>query len=125
VFGTFVVWAIGGTVHVIPKLAGRPIWSFRLGNWSFWLITCGISLMGLDLTLAGLQQGYMLMAGAEWLDTLVSIRPYWLVRTVAGISMDLGMTLLVYNLMRTLIAAERPAVQAEPAVAVRPVPGAA
>jgi cytochrome c oxidase cbb3-type subunit 1 len=115
VFGTFVVWAIGGTVHVIPKLAGRPIWSFRLGNWSFWLITCGITLMGLDLTLAGLQQGYMLMAGAEWLDTLVSIRPYWLVRTVAGISMDLGMTLLVYNLMRTLLAAEQSEAQVRPA----------
>lgn len=106
VFGTFVVWAIGGTVYVIPKLAERPIWSFKMGNWSFWLITFGISVMGLDLTLAGLQQGYMLMAGAEWLDTLVSIRPYWLVRTVAGISMDLGMTLLVYNLMRTMMSAE-------------------
>lgn len=106
VFGTFVVWAIGGTVYVIPKLMGRPIWSFKLGNWSFWLITFGISLMGLDLTLAGLQQGYMLMAGVEWLDSLVSIRPYWLVRTLAGISMDIGMTLLVYNLMRTVLAAE-------------------
>src|SRR5207247_5918255 len=54
VFGTFVVWAIGGTVYVLPKLLGRPLWSFTLGNWSFWLITFGISLMGLDLTLAGL-----------------------------------------------------------------------
>lgn len=112
VFGTFVVWAIGGTVHVIPKLAGRPIWSFTLGNWSFWLITVGISVMGLDLTLAGLQQGYMLMAGVEWLDSLVSIRPYWLVRTLAGISMDIGMTLLVYNLMRTLVPGAAPATAA-------------
>ena len=105
VFGTFVVWAIAGTVYTIPRLVGRPLWSFTLGNWSFWLITFGISLMGLDLTLAGLQQGYMLMAGVEWLDSLVAIRPYWLVRTVAGISMDIGMSLLVYNLMRTVLAA--------------------
>ena len=55
----------------MPRLVSRPLWSFKLGNWSFWLITFGITLMGLDLTLAGLQQGYMLMAGAEWLDTLV------------------------------------------------------
>jgi cytochrome c oxidase cbb3-type subunit 1 len=114
VFGTFVVWAIGGTVHVIPKLAGRPLWSFRMGNWSFWLITFGITLMGLDLTLAGLQQGYMLMAGVEWLDSLVAIRPYWLVRTVAGASMDIGMSLLVYNLMRTMLAAEAPQIVASP-----------
>ena len=112
VFGTFVVWAIGATIYVLPRLVNRPIWSFKLGNWSFWLITFGISLMGLDLTLAGLQQGYMLMAGVEWLDSLVAIRPYWLVRTVAGISMDIGMSLLVYNLMRTVMSA-RTAAQAE------------
>jgi cytochrome c oxidase cbb3-type subunit 1 len=105
IFGTFVVWAIGSTIYVIQKLAGRPLWSPTLGNWSFWLITFGISLMGLDLTLAGLQQGHMLMAGSEWVDTLVSIRSYWLVRTTAGISMDIGISLLVYNLMRTVLAA--------------------
>jgi len=98
------VWAIGSTLYVMPRLAGRPLWSFTLGNWSFWLITLGISLMGLDLTLAGLQQGYALMSGVEWLDSMVSIRPYWLVRTTAGISMDLGISLLVYNLMRTMLA---------------------
>jgi cytochrome c oxidase cbb3-type subunit 1 len=125
VFGTFVVWAMGGTVYVLPKLAGRSLWSFKLGNWSFWLITFGISLMGLDLSLAGLQQGYMLMAGVEWLDSLVAIRPYWLVRTVAGASMDIGMSLLVINLMRTMLSAEAPYSVARPApgdVAVQGAP---
>jgi cytochrome c oxidase cbb3-type subunit I len=81
--------------------------------------------MGIDLSAAGLQQGYMLMAGVEWLDSLVSIRPYWLVRTLAGISMDIGMTLLVYNLARTVIAAEQPAGQAAPAGGRRAAEGAA
>jgi len=119
VFGTFVVWAIAGTVYVLPKLANHPLWSFKLGNWSFWLITFGISLMGLDLTMAGLQQGFSLMSGVEWLDSLVALRPYWLVRTAAGISMDIGMSLLVYNLMRTVLAAR--AVER----AAGPIPGAA
>jgi hypothetical protein len=44
---------------------------------------------------------------------------------VAGISMDLGMTLLVYNLMRTLLGAEQPQVEARPAAAVQPLAGAA
>ena len=107
VFGTFVVWAIGGTVYVWPKIHGRELWSFKLGNWSFWLITFGITLMGLDLTAGGLQQGFMWMAGTEWMDSLVALLPYWLVRTVAGISMDIGMSLLVFNLMMTVLA--RPA----------------
>jgi cytochrome c oxidase cbb3-type subunit I len=41
------------------------------------------------------------MAGAEWLDTLVTMRPFWFVRTLSGVSMDLGISLLIYNLMRT------------------------
>jgi cytochrome c oxidase cbb3-type subunit I len=105
-FGTFVVWAIAGTAYTWPRLAGdAPLWSFRAGNWGFWLITAGISAMGLVLTAQGLQQGFMLMARAEWMDSMNAIRPYWWVRTFTGISMDIGISLLVLTLMRTSLAA--------------------
>ncbi|MGH8500984.1 MAG: cbb3-type cytochrome c oxidase subunit I [Gammaproteobacteria bacterium] len=106
VFGTFVVWAMAGTIYTLPRIVGRPLWSFTMGNWSFWLITFGISLMGLTLTAGGLQQGFEWMSGAEWLDSLIHVSPYWLVRTLAGISMDMGMSLLVVNLMMTVLARE-------------------
>jgi len=106
VFGTFVVWAIGGLVYTWPKVCGRELWSWKMGNWSFWLITCGISTMGLVLTAGGLQQGYAWMQGVEWLESILPVRPYWLVRTLSGISMDIGMSLLVVNLMLT--AMKRP-----------------
>ena len=86
---------MGGLLYVWPRACGRELWSFTMGNWAFWLITVGISTMGLVLTAAGLQQGFQWMAGTEWLDTVISMRPYWLVRTVGGISMDIGMSLLV------------------------------
>jgi cytochrome c oxidase cbb3-type subunit I len=106
VFGTFVVWAIAGTVYVWPRLArDAPLWSFRLGNWGFWLVTLGISAMGLVLTAQGLQQGFMLMAGTEWVHSVNAIRPYWWVRTFTGISMDIGMSLVIYTLMKTSLAA--------------------
>jgi cytochrome c oxidase cbb3-type subunit 1 len=109
VFGTFVVWAIAGTMYVWPRLASdAPLWSFRVGNWGFWLVTLGISAMGLVLTAQGLQQGFMLMAGTEWVHSVNAIRPYWWVRTLTGISMDVGTSLLVYTLMKTSLAA-RPA----------------
>ncbi len=120
VFGTFVVWAIGGLVYVWPRVVGRELWSFKMGNWSFWLITAGISVMGLVLTAGGLQQGYMWMAGTEWLNSLVPVSPYWFLRTLAGLSMDIGMSLLVLNLMMTALS--RPAPAREPA---RDVPGGA
>jgi cytochrome c oxidase cbb3-type subunit 1 len=117
VFGTFVVWAMGGLVYVWPRITGRALWSFKMANWSFWLIAIGISLMGLTLSAQGLQHGFMLMAGTEWMDALISIAPYWLVRTMAGLSMDIGMTLLVLNLMLTVVARPAPAAGAAPRAA--------
>jgi cytochrome c oxidase cbb3-type subunit 1 len=77
--------------------------------------------MGLVLTAGGLQQGFQWMAGTEWLDTVLAMRPYWIVRTVAGISMDIGMTLLVIDLMMTALS--KPAGAAEkPAYGAAPVP---
>jgi cytochrome c oxidase cbb3-type subunit I len=102
VFGTFVVWAMGGLIYLWPRVWGQEqLWSWRLGNWSFWLITVGISTMGLVLTAGGLQQGFEWMNATEWVDTIVRMRPYWLVRTLSGITMDTGMTLLVINCMMT------------------------
>ena len=120
VFGTFVVWAIGGLVYVWPRLFGRELWSFKLGNWSFWLITAGISTMGLVLTAGGLLQGYAWMAAVEWLDSILPVRPFWLVRTLAGISMDIGMSLLVLNLMLTALG--RPALAPKAGSYFRPSP---
>ncbi len=107
VFGTFVLWALGGSLYVWPRVTGSELWSFRLANWGFWLITLGISAMGAVLIAQGLQQGFMLMAQVEWIDSLNAIRPYWWVRTFTGISMDLGMSLLVYTLMKSSLAAVR------------------
>jgi cytochrome c oxidase cbb3-type subunit 1 len=119
VFGTFVVWAMGGLIYVWPRAFKRELWSWTLGNWSFWLITVGISTMGLVLTAGGLQQGFEWMNGTEWVDTVVRMKAYWLVRTLSGITMDIGMSLLVFNLMMTALS--RPAEAREPV----PVPGAA
>ena len=104
VFGTFVVWAIAGSLYVWPRITESELWSFTLANWGFWLVTLGISAMGLVLSAQGLQQGYMLMAQSEFLETVTAIRPYWWVRTFTGISMDIGMSLVVYTLLKGSLA---------------------
>src|SRR3989449_8159208 len=75
VFGTFVVWAIAGSLYVWPRITESELWSFTVANWGFWLVTLGISAMGLVLSAQGLQQGYMLMAQSEFLETVTAIRP--------------------------------------------------
>jgi cytochrome c oxidase cbb3-type subunit 1 len=47
----------------------------------------------------------MWMTGVEWIETVNTMKPAWLLRTLAGVSMDIGMTLLVYNLMRSSLPA--------------------
>ncbi|TMQ15367.1 MAG: cytochrome oxidase [Candidatus Rokuibacteriota bacterium] len=107
IFGTFILWSMAAVLYVWPRLAGTPLAAFRLANWGFWLTALGIGSMALVPSAQGLQQGFMLMAGAEFLDTVVAIRPYWWVRTLTGLSMDVGMSLLVLALMKTSL--RRPA----------------
>ena len=54
-------------LHLAQAVRPRAV-VVRLGNWSFWLITAGISTMGLVLTAGGLMQGYMWMDGSEWVN---------------------------------------------------------
>ena len=107
IFGTFILWSVAGVIYVWLRLAGAPLASFRMANWGFWLIALGIGSMALVLSAQGLQQGFMLMAGAEFLDTVVAIKPYWWVRTFTGLSMDVGMSLVILALMKTSLG--RPA----------------
>src|SRR5258705_12930748 len=74
-----------------------------------------MTTMGLVLTAAGLQQGFEWMNGTEWVDTVVRMKGYWLMRTLSGISMDIGMSLLVINLMMTALT--------RPAAVTAPIPG--
>ena len=122
VFGTFVMWAIAGTVYVwprvtrstshldgpwpsnVPTLDGPRPTSFRLANTGFWLIVLSIGAMTLVLTAQGLQQGFMLIAQADWMDSVNAIRPYWWLRTVTGITMDIGISLVVLTLVRGSLA---------------------
>jgi cytochrome c oxidase cbb3-type subunit 1 len=100
VFGTFVMWAIAGVVYVWPRITLSTPATFRLANAGFWLITLGIASMVLVLTAQGLQQGFMLMAQAEWVDSMTAIRPYWWLRSLTGVVMDIGISLVVLTLVR-------------------------
>lgn len=62
------------------------------------MIMGGITSMVSILTMQGLIQGTELMAGAEFVDSMVTMKPYWLMRTVTGIIMDIGIAMVGINL---------------------------
>jgi cytochrome c oxidase cbb3-type subunit 1 len=106
VFGTFVLFATAGMYWVTPRLARRELYSKKLAQWHYWLTVAGFSIMAFDLTLQGLMQGTMLQAGTDFVDSMVAMKPYWLIRTGAGIAMDIGAALGFWNLYRTINAGE-------------------
>lgn len=97
VFGTFVVAAVGGMYYLWPRVTGRQLWSARLASWHLWLFISGATLMFVVLSAQGFIQGSMLEYGSDWVDTVVEMKPWWVARTLAGATMDVGFLLMVIN----------------------------
>jgi cytochrome c oxidase cbb3-type subunit 1 len=97
VFGGYVVFTLAACYYVWPRVAGTGF-NRTLAQWSSWMIMAGISTMISVLTVQGLIQGTELAAGSEFVDSVVSMKPYWLIRTFTGITMDIGVALVGLNL---------------------------
>lgn len=101
VFGTFVVGMMGAMYFIWPRLTGRQLWSARLASWHLWLTIAGASLMFLGLAAQGFIQGSMLDYKADFIDTVIEMKPWWLARTLAGATMDIAAVLMVINFIQT------------------------
>jgi cbb3-type cytochrome c oxidase subunit I len=122
VFGTFILWITAGLYYVIPRLSGRDLHSRTLAQWHYWLTVCGFSLMASTLVLQGLIQGTLLQSGVDFVDSMVAMKPYWFTRTIAGVTMDIGAMLGMWNLYRTAVGGPllAPQPDASPAALAEP-----
>ena len=101
VFGAMVNWVIGGLYYVWPRVTERKLWSSRLASWHLWLTIAGFTVMALGLTAQGFIQGSMLEYGANFVDTIKEMKPWWVTRTLAGATMDVGLLLLLIECYQT------------------------
>jgi len=95
-FATFA--GIAGIIHAWQRMPWARYNASAL-NWSFWLLTAGVSIMFIDLTLAGLVESRLWLAGAPWMESVVQAKPYWLGRTLSAIPITAGFLLLFYGLL--------------------------
>src|SRR5947209_18913125 len=102
VFGAMVIWTVGGLYYVWPRVTGRQLWSSGLASWHLWLTIGGFSVMAIGLIAQGFVQGSMLEYGANFVDTVKEMQPWWVTRTLAGATMDIAILLLVINCYRTV-----------------------
>jgi cytochrome c oxidase cbb3-type subunit I/II len=81
-FGSFC--AIGGLLHAwehTPGVRYNPL----AARWSYWLLLVGLTIMVLDLTVAGIVQGRAWEDGLPWIKSVQSSRGYWVIRAASGV----------------------------------------
>jgi cytochrome c oxidase cbb3-type subunit 1 len=103
IFGTFVIWTMAGLYHVWPRVTGRALWSQKLATWHFWLTIVSFTAMIAVLAVMGLMQGTMWAGQVDFVDTVVAMKPYWFIRTLCGLGMDIGIFLMLINFCMTAI----------------------
>ena len=100
-FGVFTMWIFGFMTYLMPRLYGRDWYSKKLCEWHFWLSAVGVFVMFLDLTLAGIFQGFYWSALMPWNDMLAGSQPFWATRLVAGLMMFAGFLCFLVNIFKT------------------------
>ncbi len=106
--------AFGMIYYLIPKLWRVPVYSARLVMTHFWMSTIGIVLYITAMWSAGITQGLMWRAFTkegtlqypEFIETVIKLQPFYIMRLVGGSLYFLGMLLLAYNIFKTVKAAK-------------------
>ena len=99
-FGGYI--ALGAMYHVLPYVTGRRIYSDRLINLQFGLITFGLTGFFLVLTAAGLVQGTAWNNGETVYRVLPQLRPFMVSRAALGVFILAGSIVGMINLILTV-----------------------
>jgi len=108
-FGVFSMWFFGMMTYLFPRLMKQSWYSRALCEWHFWLSISGIVVMFIDLTLAGIFQGYYWASLQPWEASVDGSQPFWITRVFAGLAIFAGQLVFIYNLWKTWRLSKRPA----------------
>ena len=100
-FGVFSMWFFGMMTYLFPRLLKQSWYSRSLCEWHFWLSLGGIFVMFIDLTLAGVFQGYFWASLQPWEASIDGSYPFWMTRLFAGLAIIGGQLAFIYNLFMT------------------------
>ena len=104
VLGAFSFFAIAGTYYVIPRMFAVKLHSEVLATWSYWCLMIGGLGFFVTLWLGGFWQGWQWNNPTiPFIDTVIALKPVWIVRFFSGILMFTGITLFLYNIMATVV----------------------
>ena len=102
--------SIGSLYILIPRLYGRrEMYSTRLIDLHFWIMTIGIVLYVAAMWIAGVMQGLMWRATNadgtltySFIESLSATYPFYAIRLLGGVLILTGMFVMVWNVYRTI-----------------------
>jgi len=100
-FGVFGFWIFGFFVELWPRAVGRAWVHPRLLTVHYWMTLIGLALMIIDLTAAGLVQGFGWAGLAHWGQSVMDSMPFWWVRSLSGLIIIAGQLFFFYALWAT------------------------
>ncbi len=105
-FGGYI--ALGAMWHTLPLVSGRPVYSQRLINLQFGLLTFGLTGFFIVLTMAGLVQGEAWYNGETVLRVLPQLIPFMAMRAALGVFILSAAIIGLFNVYMTLRGAKEP-----------------
>lgn len=100
----------GCLYHLVPKLWGRKeLYSLKLVNLHLWIATIGIVLYIAAMWVSGIMQGLMWRTYDDmgflqysFVETVMAMHPFYLIRALGGLLFLVGALIMVYNFYRTI-----------------------
>jgi cytochrome c oxidase cbb3-type subunit I/II len=106
--------AAGMFYWLVPRLYGTKLHSTKAADAHFWLATVGILLYAVSMWISGITQGLMWRATnadgtllyPNFVETLLAIRPMYIVRFTGGSMYLVGFIMMAWNLWKTARAGQ-------------------
>jgi cytochrome c oxidase cbb3-type subunit 1 len=100
---------IGALYHMITKLWNTKMYSETLVNVHFWLATIGAVIYIVAMWVSGIMQGLMWREYDEYgtlaytfVESVSAMHPYYAMRAVGGLLVNLGGWIMLYNVIMTI-----------------------
>jgi cbb3-type cytochrome c oxidase subunit I len=109
--GGFGFLAIAMAYYLIPRITGIRLFSNRLMRLSFWVAFIGFIFFWLAMTMAGLAANSNWWQHINPVQTLPTLRPYFIWRALAGGTIVVAAIIFAYNTLMTLFRGRHPHVE--------------
>jgi cytochrome c oxidase cbb3-type subunit 1 len=106
--------SIGAIYHMVEKLWNTKMHSTTLVNLHFWMATIGTAVYITAMWVSGIMQGLMWRAydvygnlSYTFVESVAQMHPYYAMRAVGGLIFFLGACVMLFNVSRTILNAQK------------------